>query len=279
MTGLEDLLLVLTLEGHPVVDILVTHLDAVDGLVLAHRVDVLRHHVGLGLLLHATLRLHHVRNLFDVVGADKHRLERLHLVARDGSAQGIVLSDLVRCQASSVLEHLNLHIGETELLERFHYGQLKLSHIEVAFHLLVLVVAHSIQICFESFLELEVGDFGVPVLHLSSQHHHGVVRCASLLFLFVVIVRGTGPFSMLLVECFPRSNLQRFLKEVIMVHELKELEVVSVGLPHPLSSVGHLSEENLSLKVGHHQHLEVISLDLANGLIRTENTLLLNLFR
>lgn len=110
MTRLEDLLLVLALKGHSVVDILVADIDSVNGFVNLHWVNVLRNHVGLRLLLHATLRLHHVRDLFDVVRADKHRLERLHFVARDGSAQGVVLRNLVRCQTSSVLKHLNFHV-------------------------------------------------------------------------------------------------------------------------------------------------------------------------
>ena len=44
---LEDLLLVLRAQRHSIVDVLVTHLDPIDRLVFAHRVDVLLHNVAL----------------------------------------------------------------------------------------------------------------------------------------------------------------------------------------------------------------------------------------
>ena len=40
MTWLEDLLLILLLECHAVIDILVPDLDPVDGLILAHWINI-----------------------------------------------------------------------------------------------------------------------------------------------------------------------------------------------------------------------------------------------
>ena len=51
-----------------------------------------------------------------------------------------------------------------------------------------------------------------------------------------------------------------------------------MGLFDTLSTISHDSEKGLCLKVGDHQHLDVISLNLINRLVCTENALLLDLF-
>ena len=79
MPRLEHLFLVLALKVHAVVYILVTDLDPLDRLILAHGVDILLHDVGLWLGLLAACWLHHVWKLFDVVRADVSDLERWHL--------------------------------------------------------------------------------------------------------------------------------------------------------------------------------------------------------
>lgn len=67
---------------------------------------------------------------------------------------------------------------------------------------------------------------------------------------------------MLLVELLPSIDLNRLLKEIVVVHQLEVLQVVSMSLAHAISPVSHHSEEDLSLQVWGHQHLEVVSLDV-----------------
>ena len=54
---LEYLLLILALERHPVVDIILLHMDSFDWLELAHWIDVLLHYLWLLLLLSSLTRL------------------------------------------------------------------------------------------------------------------------------------------------------------------------------------------------------------------------------
>ena len=62
-----------------------------------------------------------------------------------------------------------------------------------------------------------------------------------------------------------------------MVHQFEVLKIVCVSLAHALSAVRHSSEENFGFEIGCHEHLEVISLNVTDGLICTEKALLLNL--
>ena len=67
-----------------------------------------------------------------------------------------------------MLQHIHLHIAEFHLIESLHDGQLYLCHIEIAFGILVLIVAQTFQVCLDLLLELEVSDLCVTVLHLTS---------------------------------------------------------------------------------------------------------------
>ena len=62
-----------------------------------------------------------------------------------------------------------------------------------------------------------------------------------------------------------------------MVHQFEVLKVVCMSLTHALSPICHRSEENFGFEVRHHEHLEVISLNVIDCLICTEETLLLDL--
>ena len=97
-----------------------------------------------------------------------------------------------------------------------------------------------------------------------------------LFFLVIVVANPTiGPLPMFLVQHFPSLDLQRLLKHIVVVHELQELEIVGVGLAHAVCPIRHCSEENLSLQIRYHKHLEVLCLNFANCLVRAEETLLL----
>lgn len=73
MTRLEDLLLVLTLKCHSIIDVLITDLNLLDRFVFAHGVDVFLDDITV-LLLGSSRWLHHVRqlrcHLLDVVRTD-----------------------------------------------------------------------------------------------------------------------------------------------------------------------------------------------------------------
>ena len=60
MAWLEDLLLVLLLEGHPVVNVFVADVDTFNWLILLHRVDVFFDNIRLLLSLRTTSWLDHV---------------------------------------------------------------------------------------------------------------------------------------------------------------------------------------------------------------------------
>ena len=82
MARLEDLLLVLTLKRHSIIDVLVTDLNFLDRFVFAHWVDVFLDDIAV-LLLGSSLWLHHVGqlgcHLLDVIRTDVGDLERWHL--------------------------------------------------------------------------------------------------------------------------------------------------------------------------------------------------------
>ena len=73
-------------------------------------------------------------------------LKRLLFAAGHRGAQRLVLRDLLWRQTRSMLQHVEFHVGEAHLLERLHDRKLDLRHEELALHLLVLVVAHPIEI-------------------------------------------------------------------------------------------------------------------------------------
>ena len=62
-----------------------------------------------------------------------------------------------------------------------------------------------------------------------------------------------------------------------MIHQFEILKIVSVSLTDTLCTISHLSEEHFGFEVGHHEHLKVISLNVINCLICTEEALLLDL--
>ena len=62
-----------------------------------------------------------------------------------------------------------------------------------------------------------------------------------------------------------------------MIHQLEVLEVVCVGLTDALSPICHHSKEHFGFEVRHHEHLEVIRLNVTDSLICTEETLRLDL--
>ena len=66
------------------------------------------------------------------------------------------------------------------------------------------------------------------------------------------------------------------LQQIVMLHKLEVLQVVGVGLANALTAVVHKSEEDVSLKTGHHQHFQVFSLNIFDFFIVTENRLLLD---
>ena len=62
-----------------------------------------------------------------------------------------------------------------------------------------------------------------------------------------------------------------------MIHQFEVLKIICVSFTDALSSICHLSEEHFGFEVGNHEHLEVISLNVIDCLICTEETLLLDL--
>lgn len=147
MPRLEDLLLVLLLQAHAIVDVLVAHLDLIDRLVFAHRVDVFFDDIRFFLLIRLVSSwVNHNWQFFDIVGSNVSDLQGWLLVSGDGLAPCLVLSELNWCQAGSVLEHFEFHVSQSKLLKSLHDGQFDLSHVKVALHFLVLVIFQAIQV-------------------------------------------------------------------------------------------------------------------------------------
>ena len=176
MSWLEHLLLVLTSERHTIVDILVSHLDAINWFILAHWVDIFLHDVAFHFLIGLRpRRINHHWQLLYVIRPDMRHLQRLHLVARDRRTPSRVLLNLLWRQASRVLQHFYLHVRQSQLLERLHDGKFYLGHEKVALHLFILIVFQPIKVALEHLFQLKVGNLGVAVLHLASQGDHWVV--------------------------------------------------------------------------------------------------------
>ena len=176
MSWLEHLLLVLTSERHSIVNIFVSHLDAIDWFILAHWVDIFLHDVALNILVGLRPRwIYHHRQFLDVIRPDMGHLQRLHLVARDWCTSRRVFLDLLRSQASRMLKHFDLHVCESQLFEGLHDGEFYLSHEKVALHFLILIVFQPIKVGLERLFQLEVSNLGVAVLHLASKGNHWVI--------------------------------------------------------------------------------------------------------
>ena len=104
VSWLENLLLVLTPELHSIVNIFVSHLDAIDWFILAHWVNILLHDVALNFLVGLRPRwIYHHRQFLDVIRPDMSHLQRLHLVTWDRRTSRRVFLDLLRGQASRML--------------------------------------------------------------------------------------------------------------------------------------------------------------------------------
>ena len=179
-----------------------------------------------------------------------------------------------------MLQHIELHICQTQLIKGFHDRELNLSHVELSLLLFIFVVAQALQIFFDLLLKLKVSNFSITVLHLTSKSHHRMLILPFLrLSLSVIIISCSWihPLPVFLVLLFPSLDLERLLQQIVMIHQLEILEEVGVSLSHVAGSVAHDSEEHLCLVVGHHEHLDVLSLHLFKALILTEQTLLLDL--
>ena len=176
VSWLEHLLLVLTSERHSIVNIFVSHLDAIDRFVFAHWVNILLHNVALNILVGLRpRRIYHHRQFLDVIRPDMGHLQRLHLITWDRRTSRRVFLDLLRGQASRMLQHFYLHVRESQLFEGLHDGEFYLSHEKVALHFLILIVFQPIKVGLERLFQLEVSNLSVTVLHLASKGNHGVV--------------------------------------------------------------------------------------------------------
>ena len=82
---------------------------------------------------------------------------------------------------------------------------------------------------------------------------------------------------MFLVHLFPCFDLERFLEQVVVVHQLEELQEVGVRLTNATCAVRHRPKEHLSFQVGHHEHLQVLGLYIADCLVCAEDVLPLDL--
>ena len=79
------------------------------------------------------------------------------------------------------------------------------------------------------------------------------------------------------MHLFPCFDLERFLEQVVVVHQLEELQEVGVRLTNATCAVCHRPKEHLSFQVGHHEHLQVLSLYIADCLVCAEDVLPLDL--
>lgn len=143
--GLKHLLLVLTLEVHPIVDILVVNLNAVNYSYGLSGILVLHDNSLLNLLLF-NAGSHHVRHLFDIVRANELGLEGRQVVLLHGL--GTVGLNLFRSQLVGVFKHLNFHFGHFELIKSFHDRKLYLHCVELSLCFFILVVLECFQIRF-----------------------------------------------------------------------------------------------------------------------------------
>ena len=104
MARLEHLLLVLLLQAHAVIDVLVAHLDLIDRLVFAHRVDIFLDDVRFFYLLRLVSSwVDHHWQFFDIVGSNVGDLQGWLLVPGNRLAPCLVLGNLSRRQASRML--------------------------------------------------------------------------------------------------------------------------------------------------------------------------------
>ena len=79
------------------------------------------------------------------------------------------------------------------------------------------------------------------------------------------------------MHLFPCFDLERFLEQVVVVHQLEELQEVGVRLTNATCAVCHRPKEHLSFQVGHHEHLQVLGLYIADCLVCAEDVLPLDL--
>ena len=79
------------------------------------------------------------------------------------------------------------------------------------------------------------------------------------------------------MHLFPCFYLEWFLEQVVVVHELEILQEEGVRLSNATCAVCHRSKEHLSLQVGHHEHLQVLGLYVADCLVCAEDVLPLDL--
>ena len=101
---LEHLLLVLLLQAHAVIDVLVAHLDLIDRLVFAHRVDIFLDDVRFFYLIRLVSSwVDHHWQFFDIVGSNVGDLQGWLLVPGNRLAPCLVLGNLSRRQASRML--------------------------------------------------------------------------------------------------------------------------------------------------------------------------------
>ena len=86
------------------------------------------------------LRPHQVRDLAQALFGDLLHLHRWQILWIFDRRFSLIIGNLLRGQGCFVLEHLEFHLYQPQILEANENGLLDLTHVKLPLHLLILVI-------------------------------------------------------------------------------------------------------------------------------------------
>ena len=195
-------------------------------------------------------------------------------------ALGIVMSVLSRSERCSVFEHIHLHLSHVQLLKAFQNRELDLHQVELSLHRLVFIVLERVEVSFDLFLQLVLGNLCISIFHWTRQHHHWIVLCCWLVVVLLFLVFEISRLHLLLVslvELFPLFALV-LLHHLVVLHQFQVLEIVGVRSLDAFFSFVHDPEECLSFIERNHEELDMLSVDVLEFFVGWEDVLAFDLF-